>query len=110
MGIHYNTKRKIIKAHSSSFYLSCELLKKLDFVAEMKGQSRSVIVDVSLNCTKGENNECELASIERKFFKKRAKKPTKKAKTLCVAWKNAKDVEKTDEQERLFTSADLANV
>lgn len=77
--MHYKHKRTA-KEKSTSFYLSVDLLDKLDFVAELEGQSRSVIVEACVEFyLKGKlNDETEFCRTKRKLYKKQARAPRAK--------------------------------
>lgn len=78
--MHYKTKRTA-KEKSTSFYLSVDLLKKLDFIASFENQSRSVIVEVCLQYLlhKGDKNEpVKFSKFKQRFYKK----PKQKKKNI----------------------------
>lgn len=101
--MHYKTKRTA-KEKSTSFYLSVDLLDKLNFVAELEGQSRSVIVETCVNFyLKGKNDETEFCRVKRRLYKKRARKAHSKAKRRQT--KKAIQLSQKNEQS-LFASCE----
>mgnify|MGYP002518052947 CR=1 FL=1 len=93
--MHYKHKRTA-KEKSTSFYLSVDLLKKLDFVAELEGQSRSVIVEACVEFyLKGKwNDETEFCRVKRKLYKKQ--RPAQRAKRR----KTKKNIQFSQENEQ----------
>lgn len=74
--MHYKTKRTA-KEKSTSFYLSENLLKKLDFIASFENQSRSIIVEVCVQYLlhKGDKNGAvKFSKIKQRFYKKSKQK------------------------------------
>ncbi|PZT47714.1 hypothetical protein B6S12_07585 [Helicobacter valdiviensis] len=83
--MHY-TKTNRAKIHSNSFYLSLSLLKALDKVAEIEGQSRSVIVERAL---------IYYFEKENKNAWEKSKRAYKKAKKIYFKKTNPKKHRKT---------------
>lgn len=79
--MHYKHKRTA-KEKSSSFYLEKDLLEKLDFIADLEGQSRSIIVEMCIEFyMKGKwDDESEFCRLKRKFYKKKPKSRKNKKK------------------------------
>lgn len=101
--MHYKHKRTA-KEKSTSFYLAKTLLEKLDFVADLEGQSRSIIVEACVEFyLKGEwDNETEFERIKRKLYKKRKRstqgrkaKRRKTKKNIQLSQKNEQSLFKT---------------
>lgn len=99
-------KKRTGKVNTNSFYLPEAVLKKLDFIAELENQSRSVIVEVALRFEKGGTN-AEFARVKRKFYKRE-----KKAKAISCAKKHFKIDTKAEKavQKSLFDECDLSSV
>lgn len=102
--MHYKHKRTA-KEKSTSFYLSVDLLDKLDFIAELEGQSRSVIVEACVEFyLKGKwNDETEFCRVKRKLYKKQRATPRAKRR------KTKKNIQFSQENEQsLFKESERA--
>lgn len=89
--MHYQTKNKA-KEKSTSFYLSKNLLEKIDFIAKLERQSRSIIIETCINFyVKGANNEI-FAKTKRKYYKKPKKKPRKNKKKFFIPQENKQNL------------------
>lgn len=95
--MHYKHKRTA-KEKSTSFYLAKDLLKKLDFVADLEGQSRSVIVEACVEFyLKGKwDDETEFCRVKRKLYKKQRSAQRRKAGRR----KAKKDIQLSQENEQ----------
>lgn len=101
--MHYKHKRTA-KEKSTSFYLAKSLLEKLDFVADLEGQSRSVIVEACVEFyLKGKwDDETEFCRVKRKFYKKR-KRSTQRRK--ASGRKAKKNIQLSQENEQSLFEA-----
>ena len=89
--MHYQTKDKA-KEKSTSFYLSKKLLEKIDFIANLERQSRSIIIETCINFyVKGTNNE-NFTNTKRKYYKKPRKKPRKNKKKFFISQENKQNL------------------
>ena len=93
--MHYQTKGNT-KEKSTSFYLSKKLLEKIDFIAQLENQSRSIILETCINFyLKGMNNE-NFANTKRKYYKKPRKKPRKNKKSIHISKENEQNLFKDE--------------
>ena len=106
--MHYKHKRTA-KEKSTSFYLSKNLLEKLDFIADLEGQSRSVIVEMCVEFyMKGTNDETEFCRAKRKLYKKqRSTQRTRRRKAkkdIQLSQENEQSLFKTEERTEKQTA------
>ena len=96
--MHYQTKGKA-KEKSISFYLSKNLLEKIDFIANLERQSRSIIIETCINFyLKGMNNET-FTKTKQKYYKKPRKKPRKKKKSIHISKENEQNLFKDETRQ-----------
>lgn len=87
--MHYKRKRTA-KEKSTSFYLKESLLEKIDLIADLEGQSRSIIVEMCIEFyLKGKwDDESEFFKFKRKFYKKPKSSGYKKKKKIRFSQEN----------------------